>query len=99
MATNAQITIPAKTWTLLNSGGAIAGAVTVVAIGNPIWVAPTTSATPPTTEPLLTPGAFQIPTTPGGILGQAMGSIWPGIAGAHIYAYSELGGRAAVSCA
>jgi hypothetical protein len=101
MATSiAALPIPAKTWTLLNTGGAAAGACSFFPIGGTVFIAPTASAVAPTTLPLDTVGAFELSPNPGAIINQTLAAIWPGFTTpAHVYAYAETGARVTVSCA
>lgn len=92
--------IPANTWTLLNTGGAISGAVSIYPLNATIWIAPTASATAPTGVPMETVGAISIHPSPGAIINQTLAAIWPGFSSpAHVYCYAETGARVGVSCA
>lgn len=96
----APIAVPAVTWTLLNTGGAAAGAVSIYPLNASVWIAPTASASPPSGSPMNTVGAIYINPTPGAIINQTLAELWPGFTSpAHVYCYAESGARVSVSCA
>ena len=95
MATHTTINLTSGAWTLLNSGGAAAGAVSIYPIDIGLLIKGTTAATPPTDFV----GAHAIPASPGGIINQTLAQLWPGMAAQHVYGFSAVGGQVVVSCA
>lgn len=94
-STHATIAVPGDAWVLLNTGGAIAGDVSLYALSEPVWIKATTTATAPTS----TDGALVL-WPQAAIIDQPMASLFPGLAGAvHLYALKrEAAALVTISC-
>lgn len=96
MATHTTVSVAEKTWTLLNTGGAATGAVSIFPTNGTVWIKGTATASAPTD---LT-GAFWLSQTPSAIINTTLAELFPGMAAQHLYAYSDYGTiNVAVSCA
>lgn len=95
MATHTTIDLTPGVWTLLNTGGAALGAVSLYPLDLPVLIQGTISATPPTDFV----SAHLLPPAPGAIINTTLSSLWPGIVAKHVYGFSAAGGKVVVSCA
>ena len=101
MPTQTTITVSSpSTYTLLNTGGAASGAISIYPIDCNVWLNVATTTTPPTTDV----GAIRLTSGQMGaaIINQTLSALWPGFTSpAYIFAKldSGSGGAVAVSCA
>ena len=94
MATHTTIQLTPGVWTLLNTGGAALGVVSLYPIDLPVMIKGTTAAVAPTDFDT----AHQIFPNGPAIVNTTLAALWPGIAAQHVYGFSPEGGKVVVSC-
>lgn len=82
MAGHTTITCPAGEWTLL---GNMTGALTIIPQDGPVRVKPTTANAAPTDFL----GSTRVTPVPGAIIDYTLAQLFPGIAGAYLWAKAD----------